>query len=151
MALIKWKGSDSDFKHESEQIKQRKFLEGHLSKSDGVITTAAIPGKRAPILITNEMIKKMKPGSVIVDVVADSGGNVELNNSEETIIAHGVKIISPVHIQSKMSKVSSNLYSRNVTALIDLLTDNNGNILFDFEDEIINSTCVTNNGQSRNE
>ena len=136
---------------ESEQIKQRKFLEGHLSNSDGVITTAAIPGKRAPILITNEMIKKMKPGSVIVDVVAETGGNVELNNSEETIIAHGVKIISPVHIQSKMSKVSSNLYSRNVTALIDLLTDNNGNILFDFEDEIINSTCVTNNGQSRNE
>ena len=136
---------------ESEQIKQRKFLEVHLSNSDGVITTAAIPGKRAPILITNEMIKKMKPGSVIVDVVADSGGNVELNNSGETIIAHGVKIISPVDIQSKMSKVSSDLYSRNVTALIDLLTDNNGNILFDFEDEIINSTCVTNNGQSRNE
>ena len=131
---------------EDEQIKQRKFLSTHLQNIDAIITTAAIPGKKAPLLITKEMLRKMRPGTVIVDLATESGGNVEINDPGKSINFEGVKIISPINIPSSMPKISSDLYSRNVLALLELITDKENNLSIDLDDEIIKSICIVKNG-----
>ena len=131
---------------EDEQIKQRNFLSTHLQNIDAIITTAAIPGKKAPLLITKEMLRKMKPGTVIVDLATESGGNVEINDPGKSINFEGVKIISPINIHSSMPKISSDLYSRNVLALLELITDKENNLSIDLDDEIINSICIVKDG-----
>lgn len=134
---------------DNEQSSQRTFLSDFISNSDGVITTAAIPGKPAPLLITEEMIKKMNSGSVIMDLAGESGGNVEISNLGTTVISNGVKIICPDNLPSSMPKVASDLYAKNVMRLLELIADKNGDISIDLNDEIIDSICVAHKGQSR--
>jgi NAD(P) transhydrogenase subunit alpha len=101
-----------------------------------------VPGKRAPLLVTADAVKRMKPGSVIVDMAGDSGGNCELTKAGETIVEHDVTIISPLNLPSAMAESSSMMYARNVQALVDLMVDEEGNLKLDWNDEVIAKACV---------
>ena len=96
-----------------------------------------------------EMIKKMSPGSVIIDLAGESGGNVEVSDPGNIVISNGVKIICPENLPSSMPKVASDLYAKNVMKLLELITDKNGDISIDLNDEIIDSICVAHKGQPR--
>jgi NAD(P) transhydrogenase subunit alpha len=128
---------------DEEQDKQRAALADVISKVDIVITTAQVPGKRAPLLVTAEAVERMAPGSVIVDMAGDSGGNVELTNPGETIVEHDVTIISPLNLPSDMPESASMMYARNVQALVDLMVDDEGNLNLNWDDEVIAKSCVT--------
>ena len=128
------------------QERQKQVIHEHVKKSDIVITTALIPGKAAPILVTKEMVADMQPGSVIVDLAAENGGNCELTEAGKTVIAHDVKIIGPVNLPSQLSSHASLLYAKNVFALLNLLIKE-GEADFNFEDEIILNTTITHKGE----
>jgi NAD(P) transhydrogenase subunit alpha len=112
-----------------------------------VITTAAVPGRRAPILVTEEAVKKMKPGSVIVDLAAESGGNCELSEPGESVLRHDVKILAPLNVPSTMAEHASQLYARNIEALLGLMLSDEGALNLDFEDEVIAGACITRGGE----
>jgi len=130
--------------------RQRALLSAHMASNDVVITTAAVPGRRAPLLIDAPMIRGMRRGSVIVDLAAESGGNCELTRPGQVIEVDGVWIDGTTNVPSSMAQHASYLYSRNVTALLQLLV-RNGEVLLDFEDEIVKGCCVTHGGQIINE
>jgi proton-translocating NAD(P)+ transhydrogenase subunit alpha len=135
-------------REQSEEFlrKQRELIGEHVAKSDVVITTAAIPGRRAPLLVTAEMVKGMRPGSVVVDLAAESGGNVELTQAGRDINANGVTIIGQRNVPATMPLHASMLYARNVAnLLLHLVKD--GAINLDFEDEITKGACVTHAGE----
>jgi NAD(P) transhydrogenase subunit alpha len=134
---------------ENEQV--REALTENAAKQDVIITTAQIPGRPAPLLITGEAVRGMQPGSVIVDLAADSGGNVEGSKAGETVVENGVKLIGPVNLPSEMATHASQLYAKNVENLLGLMVDEEGNLKLDFEDEIIAGACVTHEGEIRNE
>jgi NAD(P) transhydrogenase subunit alpha len=125
-----------------EQDKQRAALADVIAKVDVVITTAQVPGKRAPLLVTADAVKRMAPGSVIVDMAGDSGGNCELTKPGETVIEHDVKIISPLNLPAAMPESSSMMYARNVQALVELMVDDEGKLALDWSDEVIAKACV---------
>ena len=134
---------------EERAAKQRELLTPYISKSHVLITTAAVPGKTAPRLVTKEMFQTMSPGSVIVDLAAESGGNVEGSIPGETIeVANGIKLWGGKDVPSQLPFHASSLYSRNVVNLL-LLMVKDGAIHIDFSDEIINAAAVTHNGQKR--
>lgn len=128
------------------QEKQKQVIHDHVKKSDIVITTALIPGKPAPLLITKEMVSDMKPGSVIVDLAAENGGNCELTKANKTIVESEVKIIGPVNIPSQLANHASMMYAKNIHALLNLLIKE-GEAIFNFEDEILLNTTITHNGE----
>jgi H+-translocating NAD(P) transhydrogenase subunit alpha len=135
---------------ENEQV--REALADAASKQEVIITTAQIPGRPAPILITRQAVANMSPGSVIVDLAGDSGGNCELTEAGETVVSdNGVKVISPVNLPSDMAAHASQLYAKNVENLLGLLVDEEANLSLDFEDEIIAGACITHEGRIRNE
>jgi NAD(P) transhydrogenase subunit alpha len=139
-------------KEQSEEFlrKQRELIGEHIAKSDVVITTAAIPGRRAPLLVTADMVKGMRPGSVIVDLAAETGGNVELTKAGEDVDVGGVTIIGTRNVPSTMPLHASQLYARNVAnLLLHLVKD--GAINLDFADEITKGACVTHGGDVVNE
>jgi NAD(P) transhydrogenase subunit alpha len=107
-----------------------------------VITTAAVPGRKAPVLITAEMASAMMPGSVIVDIAAERGGNCELTRPGETIVHGGVSILGPMNLASMVPRDTSLMYGSNITALLRLLVQN-GAVALNLEDEIIRETLVT--------
>ena len=135
-------------KEQSEDFlrKQRELIGEHIAKSDVVITTAAVPGRRAPLLVTADMVKGMRPGSVIVDLAAESGGNVELTKAGEDVDVNGVVIMGTRNVPSTMPLHTSQLYARNVAnLLLHLVKD--GAINLDFDDEITKGSCVTHAGE----
>jgi NAD(P) transhydrogenase subunit alpha len=135
-------------KEQSEDFlrKQRELIGEHVAKSDVVITTAAVPGRRAPLLVTAEMVKGMRPGSIIVDLAAETGGNVELTKAGEDVEVNGVTIMGTRNVPSTMPLHTSQLYARNVAnLLLHLVKD--GAINLDFEDEITKGSCVTHAGE----
>jgi proton-translocating NAD(P)+ transhydrogenase subunit alpha len=134
---------------ENEQV--REALTENAARQDVIITTAQIPGRPAPLLITAEAVRRMQPGSVIVDLAADSGGNVEPSKPGETVIENEVKVIGPVNLASEMATHASQLYAKNVENLLGLMVDEEGNLKLDFEDEIIAGACITHEGEIRNE
>ena len=126
--------------------KQRELIGEHIAKSDVVITTAAVPGRRAPLLVTADMVKGMRPGSIIVDLAAESGGNVELTRAGSDVDVNGVLIVGRRNVPSTMPLHASQLYARNVAnLLLHLVKD--GAINLDFEDEITKGACVTHAGE----
>lgn len=131
---------------QKNQDMQRQVIHEHAKKSDIIVTTALIPGKPAPILITKEMVRDMAPGSVIVDIAAESGGNCELTEYGKTVIKHDVKIAGPVNLPSQLSLHASKLYAKNMYALLDLLLKN-AEPNFNFDDEILLNTTVTHAGE----
>jgi NAD(P) transhydrogenase subunit alpha len=131
-------------------LKQRELIGEHVAKSDVVITTAAVPGRRAPLLVTAAMVKGMRPGSVIVDLAAETGGNVELTSSGKEVDVDGVVIVGTHNVPSTMPLHASQLYARNVAnLLLHLVKD--GAVKLDFEDEITRGSCVTHAGEIVNE
>ena len=138
-------GYAQELSKESQQ-RERELLEQHIRDMDFVISTAAVPGKRAPTLITGEMVTSMKPGSVIVDIAAPTGGNCELTKPGAEIVEHDVIIHGPLNLPSTMPTHASQLYSKNISnLLLHLVTD--GQIELDFEDEIVSGCCITHDGE----
>jgi NAD(P) transhydrogenase subunit alpha len=126
--------------------KQRELLGQVVSESDVVITTAVIPGKKAPILVTGEMVQKMAPGSVIVDLAAERGGNCELTRPGEIAVEHGVTIIGLFNLASTVPYHASQMYAKNLTTfLLHLIKD--GKLKLDTQDEIIRDTLLTDGGE----
>ncbi|MCG8373817.1 MAG: Re/Si-specific NAD(P)(+) transhydrogenase subunit alpha [Balneolales bacterium] len=128
------------------QEKQKQVLHEHIKKSDIVITTALIPGKPAPLLITKEMVADMKPGSVIVDLAAENGGNCGLTKAGETVVENEVHIVGPVNLPSQLANHASVLYAKNMLNLLNLLMKE-GEPELNFEDEILLNTTITHNGE----
>lgn len=125
--------------------KQRELMTRVVAENDVVITTAAIPGKKAPILITEEMVKGMMPGSIIVDLAAEHGGNCELSVSGQTVERHGVQIMGPENVPSTVPYHASQMFSRNITTfLLNMVKE--GELNLDMDDEIIHDTLVTRDG-----
>ncbi len=133
-----------------EHIRREKELIHERAKmADVVITTALVPGKRAPLLVSAETVESMKPGSVIVDLAGEQGGNCELTEPGETIERHGVTIIAPLNISSQLAYHSSQMYAKNLAALIALLTKE-GKLNLDMSDDIISAVTVTLGNEIRN-
>jgi NAD(P) transhydrogenase subunit alpha len=131
---------------EDTQQRERELLQKHTGTADIVITTALVPGRAAPILITKEMVSGMKPGSVIVDLAAETGGNCELTEPGKEVVKNGVIICGPLNLPSDMAMQASQLYSKNISGLL-LLMIKEGKLDLNFEDVIINDCCVTHQGE----
>ncbi len=126
-----------------QQQKQQELMAEAIGKVDIVITTALVPGRKAPILVTEAAVKLMKPGSVIVDLAGEQGGNCELSEPGETVVRHDVKILAPLNVPSTMAEHASQLYARNIESLLGLMIDEEGNLKLDFDDEVIAGACIT--------
>ena len=129
-----------------QQALQQELLTEAIGKVDVVITTALVPGRPAPILVTAKAVEQMKPGSVIVDLAGEAGGNCELSEPGQSVIRHEVKILAPLNVPSTMSEHASELYSRNIQALLGLMIKD-GRLELDFEDEVIAGACITRGGE----
>ncbi len=140
------KGGYAKAMEEEFYRKQREMMTQVVADSDVVITTAAVPGKKAPILITEEMVKGMREGSVIVDLAAERGGNCDLTKPGETIQVHGVTIIGAMNLPSTIPYHASQMYSKNITNFLKLMIQD-GKLNVDVDDEIIKETMVTRDGQ----
>jgi NAD(P) transhydrogenase subunit alpha len=132
----------SEDQHEREQ----ELLALHIGESDTVITTALIPGRPAPLLVTEDAVARMRPGSVVVDLAAEAGGNCALTEPGRTIDRDGVTIVGELELPSSMPFHASQMYSRNVVSFLGLLV-REGELALDFEDEIVRATCVTHEGR----
>jgi NAD(P) transhydrogenase subunit alpha len=132
---------------ESFYTRQREEMARVVAESDVVIATAGIPGRPAPVLITEEMVRLMKPRSVIVDVVAEMGGNCVLTQPGKTVVVHGVTIMGPLNLPSTLAGHASQLLSRNITTLFDHLTDGDGILNLDLTDQITVETMVCHQGK----
>jgi proton-translocating NAD(P)+ transhydrogenase subunit alpha len=130
---------------EQQELQQRLMAEA-IGKVDVVITTALVPGRRAPILVTEDAVKLMKPGSVVVDLAGEQGGNCELSEPGKTITAHDVIIAAPLNVPSSMAEHASQLYARNIESLLELMVKD-GELTLDFEDEVIAGACITRGGE----
>ncbi len=133
---------------EETHRKELAFLAGAAKDADIVISTAAIPGKKAPILITAAAVQGMKPGSVIVDLAAETGGNCELTEPGSEIVRNGVAILGPLNLASTLPLHASQMYAKNVQAFLGHIVQD-GKLRLDFEDQIIRDTCVTHAGEVR--
>ncbi len=129
-----------------QQARQQELMVEAIGKVDVVITTALVPGRRAPILVSAKAVEGMKPGSVIVDLAGEAGGNCELSEPGQSVIRHGVKIAAPLNVPSTMAEHASQLYARNIQALLGLMIEA-GRLKLDFDDEVIAGACVTRDGE----
>jgi len=132
---------------EEERARQQQALTDAIKGFDVVITTALVPGRPAPRLVTAEAVEGMKPGSVIIDLAGEAGGNCELTEPGETVVRHDVKIVSPLNLPSSMAEHSSQLFARNVQALLELFVGEDGSLKLDFDDEIVAGACVVRDGE----
>ena len=132
---------------DEEKKAQQQELADKIATFDVVITTALVPGRPAPRLVTAESVEKMKPGSVIVDLAGETGGNCELTEPGEVVVKHDVTIVSPLNLPATMAEHSSSLYARNVQSLLELLVDDEGALNLNFDDEIIAGACITRDGK----
>jgi NAD(P) transhydrogenase subunit alpha len=126
--------------------RQRELLGGVLAQQNVVITTAAVPGRKAPILITREMVARMAPGSLIVDIAAERGGNCELTRPGETVISGGVTIMGPLNLPSTIPYHASQMYAKNIATFLKYLIKD-GKLALDPADEIVRETLVTQGGE----
>ena len=132
----------SEEKHQQEL----ELIGGRLPDMDAVITTANIPGARAPVLITAAMVATMRPGSVIVDLAGESGGNCELSEHGEVVVQDGVIIVAPDNLPSELPTHASQMYARNVTSFLQDIVEE-GELKLDFDDEVVAGSCVTHDGE----
>jgi NAD(P) transhydrogenase subunit alpha len=131
---------------EEAHKKEVELLAKAARENDIIITTAAIPGRKAPVLITREMIPTMKPGSVIVDLAAETGGNVEGTEAGKTVVVSGVTIIGTLNLPSTMPFHASQMYSRNIASLLALMLKKDGSFSLDMTDEVVKGTVITEGG-----
>ncbi len=137
---------------DEEQERQRELLAKAMEVADVdvAITTALIPGRPAPLLLTEEAVKRMKPGSVIIDLAGEAGGNCELSEAGQTVVRHDVKILAPLNLPSTLPEHASQLYARNIQSLVELMVDD-GKLALDFDDDVIKGACVVRDGEIVNE
>ena len=128
--------------------REKELIHERATRADVIITTALVPGKRAPVLVSAAAVAAMRPGSVIVDLAGEQGGNCELTVPGETVVRNRVTIIAPLHISSDLAFHASQMYARNVSALIALLAPK-GKLELNFDDDIISAVCMTANGEIR--
>jgi NAD(P) transhydrogenase subunit alpha len=131
---------------EYKQKQQQKIAES-IAKADIVVTTAQIPGKKAPILITEEMMSKMRNGSVIIDIAAATGGNTPFTKNNETVNHNGVVIVGNSNLPATMPSDSSKLYGKNVLNFLQLITTKEGQINLNWDDDLVKGSCITHNGE----
>ncbi|MBL0055992.1 MAG: Re/Si-specific NAD(P)(+) transhydrogenase subunit alpha [Chitinophagaceae bacterium] len=131
--------------------RQKAKIAESVAKADIVITTAQIPGKKAPVLITTEMMQAMKNGSVIIDLAAATGGNTELTKNEETVLHQGVKIVGNSRLPSGMPSDASKLYGKNILNFLQLMVTKEGQLNLNFDDDLVKGTCIAYNGAITNE
>jgi H+-translocating NAD(P) transhydrogenase subunit alpha len=129
--------------------KQREIVAQRVAAADCVITTALIPGKPAPKLVTRAMVESMRPGSVIVDLAVEQGGNCELSQADREVVHQGVRILAPSNLPATLPHDASALYARNVLALLELIVDKEKGVAPDFEDEILAGAVLTHAGEVR--
>jgi NAD(P) transhydrogenase subunit alpha len=132
---------------DEERARQQQALTDAIKGFDVVITTALVPGRPAPRLVTAEAVEGMSPGSVIVDLAGEAGGNCELTEPGQTVVRHDVKIVSPLNLPASMAEHSSQLFARNVLALLDLFVGEDGALQLDFDDEVVSGACVVRDGE----
>ena len=134
----------------AQLAEQRRLLSDHMASADVVICTALVPGRRAPVLMSEDQVKGMRPGSVVVDLAAEQGGNCELTRAGETVEAHGVHVLGPLNVASEKPADASQMLARNATTYLGYLIED-GKMELDFEDELVNGVVVTHEGVIRNE
>jgi NAD(P) transhydrogenase subunit alpha len=132
---------------EEERARQQQALTDAIKGFDVVITTALVPGRPAPRLVIEEAVRGMKPGSVVIDLAGEAGGNCELTEPGETVVRHDVTIVSPLNLPATLPEHASALFARNVQALLELLVDEDGKLALDFEDEIVKGACIVRDGE----
>jgi NAD(P) transhydrogenase subunit alpha len=130
-----------------QQQRQQELMAEAIGKVDVVITTALVPGRRAPILVTEAAVRLMKPGSVIVDLAGEAGGNCELSEPGQTVLRHDVKILAPLNVPSTLAEHASQLYARNIQALLGLMISDEGQLALDYDDEVIAGAVITRDGE----
>jgi H+-translocating NAD(P) transhydrogenase subunit alpha len=136
---------------EEYKQKQQQAINDHAAKSHVVICTAQIPGRKAPLLLPAEAVERMKPGSVIIDMAASSGGNCELSKNNQTIVHNGVTIIGQSNYPAQMPLDASRMFGKNVMNFLALIITKEGELNLNFEDDIVKGTCITHNGELYNE
>ena len=134
-----------------EKVKEQEMVSAAVARADIVITTASIPGRKAPVLVTKETVATMRPGAVIVDLAAESGGNCELTQNGKTVTAHGVTIVGPPNLPSRVAFHSSQMYARNLQSFLSLLVGEDGALTREFTDEILASSLLVHAGEVRHE
>lgn len=132
---------------EEAQSRGRELIAKHATTADVIITSAQVPGRRAPLLLTEEAVDGMKPGSVIVDLASSTGGNCAASKPGETIVRNGVVISSPLNLAATVPVHASQLYSRNITSFLKILVDEKGQLSIDLSDDVIGPTCVVHQGK----
>jgi H+-translocating NAD(P) transhydrogenase subunit alpha len=132
---------------DEERARQQQALTDAIKGFDVVITTALVPGRPAPELVTAEAVEGMKPGSVIVDLAGETGGNCALTEPGQTVVRHDVKIIAPLNLPATMAEHASQLFARNVLALLELFVDEDGSLRLDFDDEVVAGACIVREGE----
>jgi len=134
-----------------EKVKEQEMVSAAVARADIIITTAAIPGRRAPVLVTKETVATMKPGAVIIDMAAETGGNCELTQAGRTIQANGVTIIGPKNLPAKVPFHASQMYAKNLQSFLTLLVDKNGSLVTEYTDEILTASLLVHAGQVRHQ
>jgi NAD(P) transhydrogenase subunit alpha len=129
---------------------QQELLANVVADCDVCISTAAIPGKPSPLLVTANAVERMRPGSVIVDLAAERGGNCELTQADQTVVAHGVTIFGPTNLPSEVPQHASQMFAKNLVTFLQLLTKN-GELAIDLKDEVVRDTLVAKDGQVQNQ
>jgi NAD(P) transhydrogenase subunit alpha len=135
---------------EAAKARSRQVITEHVKQADVIITTAQVPGKAAPILLTEEMVAQMKPGSVVVDLAAEQGGNCACTEPGKDVVKNGVTIMGPINLPSSLPIHASQMYAKNLTSLLQLIVKD-GELALNLEDDIIASACVAHGGEIRNE
>lgn len=128
------------------QRRQQDALSGYVADADVVITTAQVPGGSAPLLVSREMVERMRPGSVIVDVAAPTGGNCELTRPGENVRHGGVLVMGPTDLASRVAIDASEMYAKNLGAFLARIGDEDGRVTHDFDDQIVSESCITHDG-----
>jgi NAD(P) transhydrogenase subunit alpha len=136
---------------DEEKAKQQQVLEARIAVADAVISTAAIPGRRAPRIISRAAVERMKAGAVIVDMAAESGGNCELTVAGQTIVHHGVKIVGPVNLPAQLAFHASEMYARNLYNFLKPALGKDGALAIDWQDEVFAQSCLTHAGAIKHE
>ncbi|MCI4431082.1 MAG: NAD(P) transhydrogenase subunit alpha [Burkholderiales bacterium] len=134
-----------------EKAQQQEVLDARIAVADAVITTASVPGRRAPRLISAAVVERMKAGAVIIDLAAESGGNCELTRAGETVLHNGVKIVGPVNLPAQLAYHASEMYARNLLNFLKPAIDKSGALAIDWQDEVFAQSCLTHEGAIKHE
>jgi NAD(P) transhydrogenase subunit alpha len=136
---------------EEEKKKQQEVLDSRIAVADAVITTASVPGRRAPRIISAAVVERMKAGAVIVDIAAEQGGNCELTQAGQTVVHQGVKIVGPVNLAAQLALNASEMYARNLFNFLKPAIDKQGDLAIDWKDEVFDQSCLTHAGAIKHE